>query len=121
MGREERGRLDALQSGGCHILLLFTLLSDGKELHLNSSTVPSSLLFFPFLSFFSFPFSSDEPAEVAVVKTAPIQHLKLDSKMTLSVLCDRIVLPDEPMGGEDKVTCARWSWRSSQKTRGGPS
>jgi hypothetical protein len=93
-----------LQSGGCHILLLFFLPSDGKELHLNSSKIPSSLLFS--LSFCYFPSSSDEPAEVAVVKTAPIQHLELDSKITPSVLCDRIVPPDEPMEGEDKVTCA---------------
>jgi hypothetical protein len=72
-----------LQSGGCHILLVFFLPSDGKELHLNSSNIPSSLLS---LSLFYFPSSSDEPAEVAVVKTAPIQHLELDSKITLSVL-----------------------------------
>ncbi|KAH9957988.1 apoptosis inhibitory protein 5-domain-containing protein [Russula compacta] len=46
---------------------------------------------------------SDEPREVAVVKTALIQHLELDSKVTLSVLCDQIVPPDDPMEDEDRV------------------
>ncbi|KAH9953824.1 hypothetical protein BGW80DRAFT_1407485 [Lactifluus volemus] len=41
--------------------------------------------------------------------------------ITLSVLCDQIVPLDEPTEGEAKVTCARWSWHSSQKMRGGPS
>jgi hypothetical protein len=38
-----------------------------------------------------------------VVKTALIEHLELDSKITLSVLCDQIVPPDDPMEDEDKV------------------
>jgi hypothetical protein len=42
-----------------------------------------------------------------VVKTAIIQHLELDSKITLSVLCDQIVPPDEPIEGDDKVTRER--------------
>ncbi|KAI0275618.1 apoptosis inhibitory protein 5-domain-containing protein [Russula aff. rugulosa BPL654] len=46
---------------------------------------------------------SDEPREVAVVKTALIQHLELDSKVTLSVLCDQIVPPDDPIEDEDKL------------------
>ncbi|KAI0293244.1 apoptosis inhibitory protein 5-domain-containing protein [Russula brevipes] len=46
---------------------------------------------------------SDEPGEVAVVKTALIQHLELDSKVTLGVLCDQIVSPDDPMEDEDKA------------------
>ncbi|KAI9447167.1 apoptosis inhibitory protein 5-domain-containing protein [Russula earlei] len=46
---------------------------------------------------------SDEPGEVAVVKTALIQHLELDSKVTLGVLCDQIVPPDDPMEDEDRA------------------
>ncbi|KAH9053212.1 apoptosis inhibitory protein 5-domain-containing protein [Lactarius vividus] len=46
---------------------------------------------------------SDEPEEVAVVKMALIQHLELDSKVTLGVLCDQIVPPDDPMEDEDKT------------------
>jgi hypothetical protein len=45
----------------------------------------------------------DEPREVAVVKTALIQHLELDSKITLGVLCDQIVPPDDPIEDEDKL------------------
>ncbi|KAH9017315.1 hypothetical protein EDB85DRAFT_2155262 [Lactarius pseudohatsudake] len=44
-----------------------------------------------------------EPEEVAVVKMALIQHLELDSKVTLGVLCDQIVPPDDPMEDEDKT------------------
>ncbi|KAN0138268.1 Apoptosis inhibitory protein 5 (API5) domain containing protein [Lactarius tabidus] len=46
---------------------------------------------------------SDEPEEVAVVKTALIQHLEFDSKVTLGVLCDQIVPPDDPMEDEDRT------------------
>ena len=49
------------------------------------------------------PFTTDEPREVAVVKTALIQHLELDSKVTLGVLCDQIVPPDDPVEDEDKL------------------
>jgi hypothetical protein len=42
-----------------------------------------------------------------VVKTAIIQHLELDSKITLSIFCDQIVPPDEPMEDEVKVTRQR--------------
>lgn len=38
-----------------------------------------------------------------MVKTALIQHLELDSKVTLSVLCDQIVPPDDPVEDEDKL------------------
>jgi hypothetical protein len=38
-----------------------------------------------------------------VVKTALIQHLELDSKVTLGVLCDQIVPPDDPIEDEDKL------------------
>jgi hypothetical protein len=46
---------------------------------------------------------ADEPEEVAVVKTALIQHLEFDSKVTLGVLCDQIVPTDDPMEDEDKT------------------
>ncbi|KAH9170945.1 apoptosis inhibitory protein 5-domain-containing protein, partial [Lactarius sanguifluus] len=46
---------------------------------------------------------SDEPEEVAVVKMALIQHLELDFKVTLGILCDQIVPPDDPMEDEDKT------------------
>ncbi|KAH9168285.1 hypothetical protein EDB89DRAFT_2205368 [Lactarius sanguifluus] len=46
---------------------------------------------------------SDEPEEVAVIKMVLIQHLELDSKVTLSILCDRIVPLDDPMEDEDKT------------------
>lgn len=38
-----------------------------------------------------------------MVKTALIQHLELDSKVTLGVLCDQIVPPDDPMEDEDRA------------------
>ena len=38
-----------------------------------------------------------------MVKTALIQHLEFDSKVTLGVLCDQIVPPDDPMEDEDKT------------------
>jgi len=38
-----------------------------------------------------------------VVKTALIQHLELDSKVTLGVLCDQLVAPDDPTEEEDRV------------------
>ncbi|KAH9026572.1 hypothetical protein EDB84DRAFT_1401310 [Lactarius hengduanensis] len=44
-----------------------------------------------------------EPEEVAVVKMAFTQHLELDSGVTLGVLCDQIVPPDDPMEDEDKI------------------
>ena len=45
----------------------------------------------------------DEPREVAVVKTALIQHLEMNSKVSLGVLCDQIVPPDDPIEDEDKL------------------
>jgi len=45
----------------------------------------------------------DEPGEVVVVKNALIQHLEFDSKVTLGVLCDQIVPPDDPMEEEDRA------------------
>lgn len=38
-----------------------------------------------------------------MVKTALIQHLELDSKVSLGVLCDQIIPPDEPIEEEDKL------------------
>ncbi|KAH9024850.1 hypothetical protein EDB84DRAFT_1506119 [Lactarius hengduanensis] len=49
----------------------------------------------------------DEPEEVAVIKMILIQYLELDSKVTLGVLCDQIVPPDDPMEDEDKTICER--------------
>ncbi|KAH9025315.1 hypothetical protein EDB85DRAFT_236475 [Lactarius pseudohatsudake] len=46
---------------------------------------------------------SDEPEEVAVIKVVLIQHLELDSKVTLGVLCDQIVPPKDPMEDGDKT------------------
>ncbi|KAH8995209.1 hypothetical protein EDB86DRAFT_3243665 [Lactarius hatsudake] len=45
----------------------------------------------------------DEPEEVVVIKMVLIQHLELDSKVTLGVLYDQIVPPDDPMEDEDKT------------------
>jgi hypothetical protein len=81
--RNVDGLVQLHQSGECHIFrAFFSLPPTEKELHLNSSTVSSNLFFF----FFSF------------------LHLELDSKTTLSVLCDQIVPPDKPMEDEVKVT-----------------
>jgi len=63
---------------------------DAEKCTFNPSAVP--LLSYP-----------DEPGEVAVVKTALIQHLELDSKVTLGVLCDQLVAPDDPTEEEDRV------------------
>ncbi|TFY82398.1 hypothetical protein EWM64_g1610 [Hericium alpestre] len=45
---------------------------------------------------------SDEPDEVTVVKKALTEHLDMDSKVTLGVLCDQIVSVDEAMDDEDR-------------------
>jgi hypothetical protein len=42
-----------------------------------------------------------------VVKTAIIQLLELDSKITLSVLCDQVVPPDDTTEDKDKATRER--------------
>lgn len=47
---------------------------------------------------------SDEPDEVTVVKKALAEHLDMDSKITLGVLCDQIVPVQEPMEPEEKAT-----------------
>ncbi|THH14906.1 hypothetical protein EW146_g5494 [Bondarzewia mesenterica] len=46
---------------------------------------------------------SDEPDEVIVVKKALLEHLDMDSKVTLGVLCDQLLPTDEPMDDEDKA------------------
>lgn len=45
---------------------------------------------------------SDEPDEVLVVKKALTEHLDMDPKVTLGVLCDQIVPPDEGVDEEEK-------------------
>ena len=47
--------------------------------------------------------TADEPDEVTVVKKALAEHLDMDPKVTLGVLCDQIVPGDEPMDPEDKT------------------
>lgn len=49
------------------------------------------------------PFRPDEPEEVTVVKKALLEHLDMDSKVTLGVLCDQLVPTDEPMDEEEKA------------------
>ncbi|ETW81118.1 hypothetical protein HETIRDRAFT_419033 [Heterobasidion irregulare TC 32-1] len=48
-------------------------------------------------------FRLDEPEEVTVVKKALLEHLDMDSKVTLGVLCDQLVPIDEPMDEEEKA------------------
>jgi len=44
----------------------------------------------------------DEPDEVGVVKKALLEHLDMDPPVTLGVLCDQIVPPNEPMDDEEQ-------------------
>nr|VWP02470.1 Homocitrate synthase [Ganoderma boninense] len=44
---------------------------------------------------------SDEPEEVTFVKRALTQHLDMDPVVTLGVLCDQVVPPDEPVDEEE--------------------
>jgi hypothetical protein len=44
----------------------------------------------------------DEPDEVGFVKKALLEHLDMDPPVTLGVLCDQIVPPDEPMDEEEQ-------------------
>ncbi|TFK44662.1 apoptosis inhibitory protein 5-domain-containing protein [Crucibulum laeve] len=46
---------------------------------------------------------SDEPREVVVVKKALVAHLDMDPKITLSVLCDQIIPPDDIIDEEEKA------------------
>ncbi|KAH7925612.1 hypothetical protein BV22DRAFT_1104816 [Leucogyrophana mollusca] len=45
---------------------------------------------------------SDEPNEVIVVKKALCEHLDMDSSVTLGVLCDQVVPPEEKMEEEEQ-------------------
>ncbi|KAG1751281.1 uncharacterized protein EDB91DRAFT_1104437 [Suillus paluster] len=45
---------------------------------------------------------SDEPEEVVVVKTALCDHLDMDPSVTLGVLCDQIIPPEDPMDEEEQ-------------------
>ena len=44
----------------------------------------------------------DEPEEVTFVKRALTQHLDMDPVITIGVLCDQIVPPDEPLDEEEQ-------------------
>lgn len=44
----------------------------------------------------------DEPDEVVFVKKALSEHLDMDPPVTLGVLCDQIVPPNEPMDDEEQ-------------------
>ncbi|RPD58686.1 hypothetical protein L227DRAFT_504962 [Lentinus tigrinus ALCF2SS1-6] len=46
---------------------------------------------------------SDEPDEVTFVKRALTQHLDMDPVVTLGVLCDQIIPPDEPLDEEEQI------------------
>ncbi|KIJ68040.1 hypothetical protein HYDPIDRAFT_107637 [Hydnomerulius pinastri MD-312] len=50
---------------------------------------------------------SDEPEEVAVVKTALLKHLDMDPPITLGVLCDQIVPPEEDVDDYERQTRER--------------
>ncbi|KAF9461262.1 hypothetical protein BDZ94DRAFT_820535 [Collybia nuda] len=46
---------------------------------------------------------SDEPDEVIVVKKALTEHLDMDPRVTLGVLCDQIIPPEELMDEEEQT------------------
>ncbi|KAN0091367.1 hypothetical protein V8E55_004933 [Tylopilus felleus] len=50
---------------------------------------------------------SDEPEEVAVVKVALLKHLDMDPPVTLGVLCDQIVPPEEDLDDDERQTRER--------------
>lgn len=43
----------------------------------------------------------DEPNEVNVVRKALVEHLHMDPRVTLGVLCDQIIPPSEPADQEE--------------------
>lgn len=49
----------------------------------------------------------DEPDEVSVVKRMLSEHLDMDPAVTLGVLCDQIVPPDEPLDEEEQAIRTR--------------
>ena len=51
--------------------------------------------------------SIDEPEEVAVVKVALLKHLDMDPPVTLGVLCDQIVPPEEDLDDDERQTRER--------------
>ena len=51
----------------------------------------------------TFSLLPDAPGEVAVVMTALIQHLELDSEVILSILCHQIIHPGDPMKDGDRA------------------
>jgi hypothetical protein len=46
---------------------------------------------------------ADEPDEVILVKKALVDHLDMDPSVTIGVLCDQILPPEEAVGEEDLV------------------
>ncbi|KAI9571674.1 hypothetical protein HD554DRAFT_2168922 [Boletus coccyginus] len=50
---------------------------------------------------------SDEPEEVAVVKSALLKHLDMDPPVTLGVLCDQIIPPEEDLDDDERQTRER--------------
>ena len=77
-------------------LLSYVLLRlDGLSPLLSSHPLVLRVLW---LIFSSFP---DEPDEVTFVKRALTQHLDMDPVVTLGVICDQIVPPDEPLDDEE--------------------
>jgi hypothetical protein len=46
-------------------------------------------------------YDTDEPDEVVVVQKALVEHLDMDPSVTLGVLCDQIIPPEEPMDDEE--------------------
>ncbi|KAF9241809.1 hypothetical protein BU15DRAFT_44574, partial [Melanogaster broomeanus] len=50
---------------------------------------------------------SDEPEEVAVVKAALLKHLDMDPSVTLGVLCDQIVPPEDDLDELERQTRER--------------
>jgi len=100
MSKEQPGSVER------NVDVLVQLLQSGESLYGRESRVLIRQLLCALLlrsCFILRPPLPDEPREVAVVKTALIQHLELDSKVTLGVLCDQIVPPDDPIEDEDKL------------------
>jgi hypothetical protein len=46
-------------------------------------------------------YDTDEPDEVVVVQKALVEHLDMDPSVTLGVLCDQIIPPEEPIDEEE--------------------
>jgi len=49
----------------------------------------------------------DEPDEVFVVEKRLVEHLDMDPKVTLSVLCDQLAPPEEDMDEEEQAIRVR--------------